>query len=132
MNTFTRLAVAIALVPLSVTAHAAGPKPTRPSDAELLRLPPYCKAKISGSKEEVTMWEQRFGKEIFMHMHHFCFGLNELNRSRVDLDKGMRGYYAQRAVKEFEYVIHAWPAAHQMNLKARQYKMLAESMSIRN
>ena len=132
MNTFTRLAVASALVSFSVTAHAAGPKPTRPSDAEFLRLPPYCKAKISGSKEEITMWEQRFGQEIFMHMHHFCFGLNELNRSRVDPDKTMRGYYSQRAIKEFEYVINAWPAAHQMTLKARQYKMQAEFMAIRN
>lgn len=70
------------------------------TESEFALLPPYCKAKMgpgNGLKvpeAEIQKWKQALGPG-FMHVHHFCAGLNSLNSTSVA---------ALRVVlKEFEY-----------------------------
>lgn len=71
---------------------AMAAEPWAPTDAELASLPPLCKAKMkagAGSPEYKT-WEQSLGKD-WLHTHHYCAGLNFLNRyyrARRARDKG--------------------------------------------
>ena len=54
------------------------------SEAEFALLPPYCKARMGPGKglnvpeSEVAKWKQVLGPG-FIHVHHFCAGLNTMN-----------------------------------------------------
>jgi len=54
-----------------------------PSQTEMAALPGYCAAKFSEGKnpESAKVWRASIGGD-FMHIHHYCAGLNFLNRAR--------------------------------------------------
>ena len=49
-----------------------------PTDAEIQNLPAFCVARLKGGPEAV-IWRQTLGKD-FIHVHHYCNGLNHINR----------------------------------------------------
>jgi hypothetical protein len=95
---------------------------------EFAALPPYCLARMKGSAEERRMWEQNMGREIFLHLHHFCDGTNSLNRADSELDKRTRKSLLQRAIKNFDYVLKNWPEGAPLKIQAQSQKRRAELM----
>ncbi len=73
------------------------------TDADFAKLPPYCKARLKGSKSDYKYWSKRIRPE-FIHMHHYCRGLHLLNKSLAVVDKGERNDILFHAIKEFKYM----------------------------
>lgn len=92
---------------LAVSAHA---EQFAPTDQEYATLPPYCREKIQKKNPaENKMWSEQFGAETWLHMHHYCFGMNNINRSyraRSALDK--KGQLTS-AAGEFGYMVSHLP-----------------------
>jgi hypothetical protein len=99
------------------------------TDTELLALPPYCYARLKGDEAEKRPWEQRMGQKQFVHLHHYCFGLNLMNRAAVELDQNARRRYLQRAAGEFNYVLKRWPPEFPLTSDAMNRKVQAEMMA---
>lgn len=80
----------------------------RPNPAEMLRLPAYCQAKFNLPRgtPEWNAWRDRIG-ENFNDIHHYCAGLNYMNRYWAARSKQDRGYYLQRAISNFDYMAKA-------------------------
>jgi tetratricopeptide (TPR) repeat protein len=60
--------------------------PHSPTDSELKSLPSACYARLGmkngkASAEEVKEWKDALGS-AFIHIHHYCYALNFLNRIR--------------------------------------------------
>ena len=94
----------------SCTANSAG----APDTVDLPGLPAYCPSTWGGSartKESVEHWEQRMGGGMFMHMHHYCWGLASLRKAQdYKLSVGEKRTLLSTAVKEIDYVLgHAQP-----------------------
>lgn len=90
-------------------AHAV--EPWVPTDTEMVSLPPYCKVKMKSSpaSTEYKTWESTLGKD-FMHTHHYCAGLNFLNRYYRSRNNGDKRYNLKNAVDNFNYMVdHAAP-----------------------
>lgn len=103
--------------------------PERPTDAELALLPPYCHARIKGNDNARKLWQQRMGREGFLHMHHYCFGLNDLNRANMTFnDKNLRSYLINRGIGNFNYVLQHWPPDFPLRNQAQLYKNQLELM----
>ncbi len=73
------------------------------TDAEWAKLPPYCKARVKHIKGEYDSWKKRIGPD-FIHLHHYCKGLHQLNKSLGEIDKGARNLLLQGAIRQFRYV----------------------------
>lgn len=73
-----------------LSAQAGAVEPRASADSEMASLPPFCKAKMKSSpgSPEYKMWESTLGKD-FMHTHHYCMGIDFLNR-----------YYRSRSQQE--------------------------------
>lgn len=75
---------------------------------EIAMLPAYCDAKMGRqAPEAVAMWRERMGHDNWIHMHHYCGGLIELNRYY----RGARGRQTANlgnAVNEFSGMLKAW------------------------
>ena len=54
-----------------------------PLGAETAMLPPYCAPRMADDYSSATAkeWIDRFTMENYVHMHHYCLGLMELNRA---------------------------------------------------
>jgi tetratricopeptide (TPR) repeat protein len=89
--------------------HAYGTEllPFGPTDAEMVYMPDYCKAKSAGpSSPEFQAWAARVGSKyerIWGGMHHYCAGLNNMNRYLRLVNHPKRGYILSRAVGEMNY-----------------------------
>lgn len=82
-----------------------------PSDTEMVSLPPYCKVKMKSNpgSPDYKNWESTLGKD-FMHTHHYCAGLNFLNRYYRSRNIGDKRYNLKNAVDNFNYMVnHASP-----------------------
>jgi len=75
------------------------------SPAEIAVLPAYCDAKI-GSKPAAadSYWDARLGHGNWIHMHHYCGGLVEMNRYYRQ-NPADRLPTLERAIWEFDYVL---------------------------
>ena len=104
--------------------------PHGPTEAEFFALlPPYCHARLKGDDQTKNLWSQRMGGDNFLHVHHYCFGLDNMNKAMVfGFDKKKRDGYLNTAINEFNYVLRAWPANFRLNLEAQNYKMQAEML----
>jgi hypothetical protein len=109
-------------------AQKKGYLPESPTANEMRALPPYCEARMKGDAAAKKSWSQQMGPEIFMHVHHYCAGINFMNRSRVEMAPQKKNYYLQRASANFAYVISAWPPGHPLTAKAKSFKAQIESM----
>lgn len=103
-----RLLVAVLVAwPLAGTAV----EPHAPSDTELAMLPPFCPAKLKRAGDpQDPAWVSRFGAANWLHLHHYCFAVNFVNRARRARDAGDRKFKLQSAEGEYMYVVtHSEP-----------------------
>lgn len=112
-------------------AFAKEPLPYAPSTLELSRLPPFCAARYKKEPIAYKSWEQRFGQENWIHMHHYCDALNFMNRARFETDKRIRDHYLGVAVGNLNYVLARWNPNFQLSASARNLKLQADSMRSR-
>jgi tetratricopeptide (TPR) repeat protein len=80
----------------------------KPSDAEMLQLPDYCQAKykLPQGSPEWKAWQSRIGQN-FIDLHHYCAGLNFVNRFWGARSKQDKTFYLQRAMTNFDYMVKA-------------------------
>jgi tetratricopeptide (TPR) repeat protein len=80
----------------------------RPNAVEMMRLPPYCQAKFNAptSSPEWKAWRDQIG-ENFIDLHHYCAGLNYMNRYWGARSAPDRSFYLQRALTNFDYMVKA-------------------------
>jgi tetratricopeptide (TPR) repeat protein len=81
-----------------------------PTEQEYASLPPYCKEKIENtSHAENKMWSDRFGANTWLHLHHYCQGLNDINRYYLESDRARQRDLLSSAVNQFNYVVDHIP-----------------------
>jgi tetratricopeptide (TPR) repeat protein len=78
--------------------------------AEMATLPPYCKARVSPNTAEFESWHKQLGPK-FMDIHHYCTGLNYINRYFKSRDNTLRKYYLSRVIPEMNYTMKDLPPA---------------------
>jgi tetratricopeptide (TPR) repeat protein len=93
------------------------------TQADVAQLPIFCQAKIGALQNdlnEVKRWEQVFGVNNWLHMHHYCSGLAWFNKARVAFgaDKPNRAFYLGESINNYMYVIRAWPQEFQLQPEA--------------
>ncbi len=84
-------------------------EPWKPSASELRALPRYCQDRFrygaSRKHPVVARWYATFGDD-FVHIHHYCAGINFLNRARRSFgDPKRRLFNYQRAVGNLGYIV---------------------------
>ncbi len=84
-----------------------------PTQVEMATLPAYCAVKFDEAKhaESAEMWRSTMGRGNFVHIHHYCAGLNFVNRARgmTSANKGRQGTL-EGALRNFDYVLaHTQP-----------------------
>lgn len=72
---------------------------------EMARLPLYCEARMRKPQDspEALAWRGRIG-ENFGDLHHYCHGINFINRYWGARNAYDRNYYLQQAIAEFYYI----------------------------
>lgn len=85
---------------------------------DVAMLPAFCKhtqdfrAKVPGGNDpaEISRWNSALGP-MFIHMHHYCYGLVDTNRANFFAhDQQERTRWLRASIGEFDYVIkHAAP-----------------------
>ncbi len=90
--------------PLCATAVEQFP----PSATELRMLPPFCADRLEkGSGGKNVASAARLGKANYLHIHHYCFAVNFVNRARRAHDQKDRIYNLGLAKSNYNYVIKA-------------------------
>lgn len=93
---------------LTLVVPAFATETDYPKDSELSALPQYCTAKLRKTPE-AKVWAAKLGAG-FGHTHHYCNGLNKINRYYKATSQYDQKFYLGEAVLEFEYMIkHAAP-----------------------
>jgi tetratricopeptide (TPR) repeat protein len=111
------------------TSHAEELLPEKPSPAEIAVLPDYCKARsLDPHSSEFDVWQKRLGQK-FLGIHHYCFGLNYVNRYFTSRERHRRDYYLGQAVPAMDYVMKdmpdSFPLAGEMYLnRGYAYKLM--------
>lgn len=100
--------IALSLMPIPVTAQAQ--HRIRPTPQEMLLLPEYCKVRLTYKQDTnspyVIKWMKILGKENYIHMHHYCFGLTAAQRAdSPEMSDVDRKGNLKRAISELEYVM---------------------------
>lgn len=81
---------------------------------EVRMLPKYCiytqdyRERVPGGNDPaaIEQWTATMG-EIFVHMHHYCYGLMKANRGLyLTRDALSRKYYLRDAIIEYDYVLN--------------------------
>ena len=94
--------ISIFILLLSPLVSYAGGYPK--TDAEFARLPAYCKARLhkAATPLQKKVWRKKIGKD-FMHIHHYCVGLNLLNQSHQIGKKQAKRDALKAAIKQISY-----------------------------
>ncbi|CAG9932779.1 tetratricopeptide repeat protein [Candidatus Nitrotoga arctica] len=86
--------------------------PYKATAAELSVLPLFCQTKLSAtsSAADHALYSGKIGPD-WLHIHHYCFGLNFINRYKRSFgNKTDQAFYFQSAMSEFEYIFgHSSP-----------------------
>ena len=79
-----------------------------PTPIEMQRMPAYCKAKFTAPQGSPgwQIWRDRLG-ENFIDIHHYCSGLNWVNRYWSTTNVTDRKFYLERALDEITYMVKA-------------------------
>jgi hypothetical protein len=101
-------------------------------ERDLASLPRVCYVRLKGTPDEQRNWEQKLGPEIFMHVHHHCFGLYDMNRAKMgfDLDKDQKRALYRDAVGQFGYVLDRWPKDSPLYKEAERYQQEARAAAL--
>jgi len=109
---------------LAANSSQAAPKIT---EAEVAMLPEYCAARFSGLKSMAYQtWSDRLGAENFGHIHHYCYGLNFMNRAMMEFDPKQKRNSLKRAIRNFDYVLRHWGPEFSLTPSAMIYRQQAE------
>ena len=121
----TLIALAAALIPAAATA---GQTIFFSPERDTVTLSEPCQAKLKGSGPEYLAWEQQLGPDIFIHYHHYCFGLFEMNKGMagVGLDQQDRMALFRDAVTQFDYVLARYPKDHPLAVESGVFKRMLE------
>ncbi len=109
MKTLTRVERLLGLVCLMLAGPVAADD-WKPNPTEMATLPPYCAARFDERSEAFKTWRDSMGSD-FIHVHHYCAGLNFLNRARGmgSFNKGRQGTL-EAALRNFDYMLaHTQP-----------------------
>lgn len=100
----TGLAALVALV----GSGAQAVEQWKPTQFEMAMLPAYCSVRFNSpnNSPEYKKWQGILGPD-FLHVHHFCAGLNFLARSYKTHNKPDRDYNLQNALTNFSVTIKA-------------------------
>ena len=102
--------------------------PHMPTAEEVAMMPDYCQAKMGGNAERHQYWNQRMGPDKFVHLHHYCHGLKQMNRFKLTFEKQQRRYILQTAIGEFDYVLRNWPDGFNLKTEAQTRKSEAQAL----
>jgi tetratricopeptide (TPR) repeat protein len=79
-----------------------------PSAAELRLLPAFCTDRLQkGSSGKGVAAAAQLGQGNYLHIHHYCFAANFVNRARRTLNRKDRSYNLGLAKNNYNYVIKA-------------------------
>lgn len=111
-------------------SNASALKPFAPTPAEIRMLPPYCAARLGspGAANSADIWKQRLGAGNYLHIHHYCYALNFMNRARTESNKNDRQHYLNNAMNNFDYVIKHWSPDFKLWISAKNYRSQVETM----
>lgn len=125
-----KLLAAVVLAAALLPAMAAKEKPPRdrPSPEEIGALPEYCQARFAGDEGVVKEWSRRIGVKQWLHIHHFCIGINQTNRATLTQNKRLRAYLLQSASSQFGYVLSRWPPDFVLTNEAKDRRSEVELM----
>lgn len=119
------LAVLLALLSAPVPSFA------QLTNADLVLLPDYCRARMEGQNStSYQTYARQFGETNFLHIHHYCYGLNALNRAKMEFEPHKQKATLNRAIREFNYVLKRWPKNFSLTPTAMMYKAHAETKLI--
>ncbi|HQS80870.1 MAG TPA: tetratricopeptide repeat protein [Thiobacillus sp.] len=102
---------------------------TTPQDISM--LPTYCDAKMGRQEPAVVaQWLRNMGRENWVHLHHYCGGLIEINRYYRGTT-GRQKANLGNAVNEFKYVLERWTPDFYLRAEAhlnrgRAYKLMRQ------
>jgi tetratricopeptide (TPR) repeat protein len=83
--------------------------PWIPTDSEMASLPAFCKARFNEGSPEYKQWESSLGRD-YGHTHHYCAGINFLNRYYRSRSKQGKSLNLNNARGNFDYMVeHAAP-----------------------
>lgn len=106
----TARAICILLLALagSIRPAVALDMSVRPNAGEMTRLPGFCAVRLNGTpgSPEWNAWRSKIG-ENFLDIHHYCFALTAVNRYWAARNPSDRGFYLQRALNNFDYIVNA-------------------------
>ncbi|BAL25890.1 hypothetical protein [Azoarcus sp. KH32C] len=93
---------------LAATSAATAADAFAPTAAEMRLLPPFCAQKIGGSSSGVGVpAAEQMGRGNWLHIHHYCFAVNFVNRARSSRNAKDRIYNLNLAKGNYGYVIKA-------------------------
>jgi hypothetical protein len=118
----------IALAILTSPVQAQQKWPHMPTPAEIAMMPDYCQAKMGANAEFYQQWNKRMGPDKFVHLHHYCHGLKQMNRYNLTFEKQQRRFILQTAIGEFDYVLRSWPDGFYLKDEAKAKRMQAENL----
>jgi tetratricopeptide (TPR) repeat protein len=100
----------------------------RYSITKAANMTPYAATVPAG---EVQTWENRIGRESWVHMHHYCAGLAYLHRAGMETDPKARSSALHNAAREAGYTYSRIQAQSSQTLFVDVSLALAE-ISLRN
>jgi hypothetical protein len=95
---------------------------------EMMMLPEYCRARYGSDQDLKDYWSKQLGAQMFLHVHHYCGGLNFMHRASLTTVPNQRRVRLQNAVNEFDYVLRNWPADFDLAIEAQRQKARAQAM----
>lgn len=117
----------LALALGAISSHAL--EPWMPTDKEMASLPDFCKARFNEGSPEYKRWESMLGKD-YGHTHHYCAGVNYLNRYYRARSKQGKSFNLNNAQTNFEYMVkHAAPT---YSLMPDVHSSLGKVFSLKN
>lgn len=89
----------------AVSAWAVAP--VQPTEEEFRSLPEVCVKRLKGTMGRDEM-------RMYPHLHHYCFGLNFVNRASRSKSAQSRGFNLGNAIDNFDYMVKYLPPGHWM------------------
>jgi len=84
------------------------------TESDFATLPPYCKARLfDGNKSpQYAKWNQRMGKDTFLHVHHYCGALFTIDLANRDYKQ--RAYLLKNALANIAYMENHAPMSSRL------------------
>jgi tetratricopeptide (TPR) repeat protein len=104
---------ALFLVLFATTFGVTAQEQFRPTEAEYALLPAFCRVRVGGnsSSPQYQAMAANYGRNNFMHMHHYCFALNFSYRALKATREQDKKHLNTVAKGNYEYIVeHTEPS----------------------